>query len=233
MNPKHVTLAVAAAGNTRGRPTKWAAAEICWVISKNVYVVASFQLKKHIMNTQAFLALFFSALFACVSGFGSLTTVVYNGALTIPLLAATTGTFGTALAVLGVLKLGAAALLLAASLRSNDDQGYEYRKRRYQRSAVEGVTSNPDALFSLVASMDSYGCGKSLVCELEAKSSDELLEDEVLILSLFRCEQLILVITIFGWHAPRNIITWSSSSSSSIGNSVSRSRKSVLGNSSK
>jgi hypothetical protein len=137
------------------------------------------------MNTQAFLALFFSALFACVSGFGSLTTVVYNGALTIPLLAATTGTFGTALAVLGVLKLGAAALLLAASLRSNDDQGYEYRKRRYQRSAVEGVTSNPDALFSLVASMDSYGCGKSLVCELEAKSSDELLEDEVLILSLF------------------------------------------------
>jgi hypothetical protein len=142
------------------------------------------------MNTKAFVALFFNAaFFACVQGFGSLTTVVYNGALTIPLLAATTGTFGTALAVLGVLKLGAAALLLAASLRGNNEEaGYNgYRKRRYQRSAdgSEAVTSNPDALFNLISSMDLYSCGKSLVCELEAKNIEELMEDEVLILSLF------------------------------------------------
>ena len=69
------------------------------------------------MNTKAFLALFFNAaVLAGVNGFGSFTTVAYNGALTIPLLSATAGTFGTAIAVLGVLKLGAAALLLASTL---------------------------------------------------------------------------------------------------------------------
>lgn len=143
------------------------------------------------MNTKTFIALFFNAaILAGVQGFGSLTTIAYNGALTIPLLSATAGTFGTALAVLGVLKLGAAALLLARSLGGEEEgyetsSGYGYR-RRYARSAVEGTSHNPDALFSLVSSMDLYGCGKSLVCELEAKSSsEELLDDEALILSLF------------------------------------------------
>ncbi len=145
------------------------------------------------MNTKTFLALFFNAaLMAGVHGFGSFTTVAYNGALTIPLLAATSGTFGTALAVLGVLKLGAAAILLASSLggeeESYESSGYGYkRSRRVQRSAEQNaaIGSNPDALFALVSSMDMYGCGKSLICELEAKSTDELFEDEVLILSLF------------------------------------------------
>ena len=83
------------------------------------------------MNSKAFLALFFNAcLMVGVNGFGSLTTVAYNGALTVPLLSATAGTFGTAIAVLGVLKLGAAALLLASSLGEEEDEGYGYQKRR-------------------------------------------------------------------------------------------------------
>ena len=138
------------------------------------------------MNSKAFLALFFNAaILAGVNGLGSFTTVAYNGALSIPLLAATSGTFGTAIAVLGLLKLGAAALILAGSAaEAPADEGYGYRSRRHQRSA-ESATS-PDGLFALVRSMDMYECGKSLVCELEAKKEGELLEDETLILTLFR-----------------------------------------------
>merc|ERR1739846_293684 len=137
------------------------------------------------MNSKAFLALFFNAaILAGVNGLGSFTTVAYNGALSIPLLAATSGTFGTAIAVLGLLKLGAAALILAGSAaEAPADEGYGYRSRRHQRSA-ESATS-PDGLFALARSMDMYECGKSLVCELEAKKEGELLEDETLILSLF------------------------------------------------
>merc|ERR1711936_284975 len=128
------------------------------------------------MNSKAFLALFFNAaILAGVNGLGSSTTVAYNGALSIPLLAATSGTFGTAIAVLGLLKLGAAAEEPAA-------EGYGY-KRRHQRSAT--MASSPDGLFALIRSMDMYECGKSLVCELEAKKEGELLEDETLIMSLF------------------------------------------------
>ena len=136
------------------------------------------------MNSKAFLALFFNAaLLGCVNGLGTFTTVAYNGALTIPLLSATAGTFGTAIAVLGVLKLGAAALLLASTL-DQEEEGYGYKRRRYTRSA-DGVSSSPDALFALIRSMDMYECGKSLVCELEAKQEGELLEDEALIMTLF------------------------------------------------
>ena len=141
------------------------------------------------MNTKAFLALFFNAcLFLGVNGFGSLTTVAYEGALTIPLLTASAGTFGTAIAVLGVLKLGAAALLLASSLGGEEeDAGYGYKKRRYQRHAPEvAVTSDKDALFALIRSMDTLECGKALVCELEAKNEGEINQDEALILTLFR-----------------------------------------------
>jgi hypothetical protein len=137
------------------------------------------------MNSKAFLVLFFNvATLLAVNGLGSLTTVAYNGALSIPLLAATSGTFGTAIAVLGVLKLGAAALLLASTLNEEEEAGYGYKRRRHQRAA-EGISSSPDALFALVRSMDMYECGKSLVCELEAKKEGELLEDEALIMSLF------------------------------------------------
>jgi len=136
------------------------------------------------MNSKAFLALFFNAVaWTAVNGIGSFTTVAYNGALTIPLLSATAGTFGTAIAVLGVLKLGAAALLLASTLGGEEEEGYGY-KRRYQRAAeVAPVSTDKDALFALIRSMDTLECGKALICELEAK--EEVLEDEALILTLF------------------------------------------------
>lgn len=141
------------------------------------------------MNSKAFLVLFFAAIMVFgVHGFGTLTTVAYNGALTIPLLSATAGTFGTAIAVLGALKLGAAALLLASSLKGEEEtyesSGYGY-KRRFTRATVEGVTSDKDALFALIRSMDTLECGKALICELEAKAEEEIVEDEALILTLF------------------------------------------------
>jgi len=136
------------------------------------------------MNSKAFLALFFScASMVAVNGFGSFTTVAYQGALSIPLLSASAGTFGTAIAVLGVLKLGAAALLLAQQGEVEEYSPYG-KKRRYTREAESALKTSPDALFALVRSMDMYECGKSLVCELEAKQ-EELLEDELLIMSLF------------------------------------------------
>jgi len=137
------------------------------------------------MNSKAFLALFFLGLLAFVQGFGTLTTVAYNGALTIPLLSATAGTFGTAIALIGVLKLGAAALLLASAAEEPAAEGYEGYRRRHTRAAVDAVSNDKDALFGLIKSMDQLECGKSLICELEAKSEEELISDEILILSLF------------------------------------------------
>jgi len=137
------------------------------------------------MNSKAFVALFFNAcLLACVQGLGTLTTVAYNGALSIPLLAASAGTFGTAIAVLGVIKLAAAALLLSAGEEAAKAQ--TFRSRRVQRSAVDAaVTSDKDALFGLIRAMDNLECGKSLICELEAQNENELEADEALILTLF------------------------------------------------
>ena len=139
------------------------------------------------MNSKAFLALFFScATFSAVTGLGSFTTVAMNGALSIPLLSATAGTFGTAIAVLGVLKLGAAALLLAQQTASETEAYDTYRRSHRVTREAEALSTSPDALFALVRSMDMYECGKSLVCELEAKEEGELLEDELLMLTLFR-----------------------------------------------
>lgn len=137
------------------------------------------------MNSAFFLALFFLACIVCTNAFGTLTTVAYNGALTIPLLSATTGTIGLPLAVLGALKLGAAALLLASLGGQSEESGYGQRKR-FTRDVVNGVSTDKDALFALIRSMDQLECGKSLICELEAKDEAEILEDEALILSLFR-----------------------------------------------
>ena len=138
------------------------------------------------MNSKAFLALFFNAAaWTAVNGIGSFTTVAYNGALTIPLLSATAGTFGTAIAVLGVLKLGAAALLLASSLGGEEaDEGYGYKRRFARHAEIAPVSTDKDALFALIRSMDTLECGKALICELEAQ--EEVLEDEALILTLFR-----------------------------------------------
>merc|ERR1739847_237706 len=81
------------------------------------------------------------ALFGMVQSFGTLTTVAYEGALTIPLLAASAGSgLGTAIAVLGVLKLGAAALLLAQSSGE--------ARSRHSRSA-EDVEADEALILSL------------------------------------------------------------------------------------
>jgi len=154
------------------------------IVSKAIFIKKPISILSK-MNSLAFMVLFFNAaILAGVNGLGSFTTVAYNGALSIPLLAASAGTFGTAIAVLGLLKLGAAALILAGSAsEAPADEGYGY-KRRHQRAASD-MASSADGIFALVRSMDMYECGKSLVCELEAKKEGELLEDETLILTLF------------------------------------------------
>jgi len=131
------------------------------------------------MNSKAFMVFFFAvALFGMVQSFGTLTTVAFDGALTIPLLAASAGTgLGTAIAVLGVLKLGAAALLLLSSQSA--------RSNRAQRSADDEIEEKKDGLFALIRSMDTLECGKNLVCGLETKGEEALEQDEALILSLF------------------------------------------------
>jgi len=129
--------------------------------------------------------------------------------LTLPLVAATSGTFGTVIAVIGAIKLGAAAILLKLAVargyqNSALDAGSSYavpeasygapssgygapKLKRGKRDISYGVDSTTvDGLFSLVSSMDMQQCGKALICELEAKSKERLLEDERLILSLFR-----------------------------------------------
>ena len=55
------------------------------------------------------------------------------------------------------------------------------------RSVEEAAEqTDPEAFFSLVNSMDAYGCGKQLVCELEAKSNYAPLDkDEALMVWLF------------------------------------------------
>ena len=129
------------------------------------------------------MTLFFAVAFVgLVHGLGSLTTVVSGGAVTVPLVSAVTGlgTGGltTVLAVLGVLKLGAAALLLLSSEGA--------RSNRAQRSAGDEIEEKKDGLFALIRSMDTLECGKNLVCELETKGEEALEQDEALILSLFR-----------------------------------------------
>jgi hypothetical protein len=141
------------------------------------------------MNSKAFMTLFFAVAFVgLVHGLGSLTTVVSGGAVTVPLVSAVTGlgTGGltTVLAVLGVLKLGAAAILggvIAAGGAGEEASGYGYRQKR----SAEELEEKKDGLFSLVRSLDQLECGKNLVCELEAKSADELESDEAIIVSLF------------------------------------------------
>nr|ABU41029.1 hypothetical protein [Lepeophtheirus salmonis] len=72
--------------------------------------------------------------------------------------------------------------------------GYAAPSSSYSRSSHYGkrsaelpraIVPDPEAIFSLVASLDVHSCGKQLICELEAKNSTELEEDELLMLSLF------------------------------------------------
>ena len=142
--------------------------------------------------------------------------------LTLPLVAATSGTFSTVIAVIGAIKLGAAAILLKLAVargyqNSALDSGAGYaapeasygapaqaygapepsygapasgygapKLARGRRDAVYDSNTTPEGLFSLVSSLDMYSCGKSLICELEAKNKDHLEEDERLIMTLFR-----------------------------------------------
>ncbi len=142
--------------------------------------------------------------------------VIMSTLLTLPLVAATSGTFGTVIAVIGAIKLGAAAILLKLAVargyqNSALDSGAGYaapepsygapaaaygapepaygapgKLKRGKRDAVYGSNTSPEGLFTLVGSMDMYSCGKSLICELEAKNRNLLDEDEKLILTLFR-----------------------------------------------
>ena len=107
----------------------------------------------------------------------------------------TAASFSGPLAVLGLLKIGAAAFMALNYFRAQNEReqygyGYGYDQPhhyRHKRSVEEAAAeTNPEAFFSLVNSMDAYGCGKQLVCELEAKSQYTTLErDEALMIWLF------------------------------------------------
>ena len=105
----------------------------------------------------------------------------------------TAASFSGPLAVLGLLKIGAAAFMALNYFRAQNEReqygyGYGYDHHyRHKRSAVEGaMESDPDSYFTLVSAMDNAGCGKQLICELEAKAQRaELESDEMLMISLF------------------------------------------------
>eukprot|EP00096_Caligus_rogercresseyi_P001003 TRINITY_DN115_c0_g2_i11.p1 TRINITY_DN115_c0_g2~~TRINITY_DN115_c0_g2_i11.p1 ORF type:complete len:276 (-),score=81.42 TRINITY_DN115_c0_g2_i11:133-894(-) len=60
------------------------------------------------------------------------------------------------------------------------------RNSRYHKRSTQSVfVPDEEAIFNLVASLDVHSCGKLLVCELEAKDSNSLQEDELLLLTLF------------------------------------------------
>lgn len=148
------------------------------------------------MNTLQFAFLFFNValLLGLSSALGSFETVTLNGALTVPLLSASgAGSLATPLAVLGVLKLGAAALLALTLLKPAEEEEYyepsgygHYRRHRRDAAAVSGVETSPDAIFALISAMDTYGCGKQLICELEARDYESLANDEKLMITFFR-----------------------------------------------
>lgn len=134
------------------------------------------------MNSKQFITAFMAmTTIASVYGLGELTTVMMNGALTVPLISATAGSMGAALAVIGALKLGAVAVILASQIAANNLS----ESRRSKRAAAAASATSPDTLFNLISSMDTYNCGKQLVCELEAQNPRNLSADEILILSLF------------------------------------------------
>ena len=122
--------------------------------------------------------------------------VVTGTAVSLPLLTGTAGSFTLPLAVLGVLKLAAAASLAGVGIGSTflgpvkdlvpevplpvSSSAYGSYYHRQRRSIDVG---SDEAVFGLVSSLDMYSCGKALVCSLAAKPALE--EDEALIMSLF------------------------------------------------
>jgi len=136
--------------------------------------------------------------------------------LTLPLVAATSGTFSTVIAAIGAIKLGAAAILLKLAVARGYQNsaldsgvgasgyaapeasygapepsygapasGYGAPKYRRGKRDVPAYDTTPEGVFAVVSQLDLYSCGKSLVCELEAKNKSLLDDDEKLILTLF------------------------------------------------
>lgn len=149
------------------------------------------------MNSKQFSIFFFCSLF--FAGANAIFGAVTTPALAIPLLSGAVGTFATPIAVLGALKLAAAALIAGGFIAINgfgDDEevyhessGYGHHRRRRQAVPAGIKPPNPDAVFALISSMDTHGCGKRLICELEARDSAFLQADEKLILSIFGDKQ--------------------------------------------
>jgi hypothetical protein len=135
----------------------------------------------------------------------TLDPVVTGLAVNVPLLTGTAGSFTLPLAVIGVIKLAAAASIsgvdvfgpifqlaglgkgllpalpeVPSPLGYNKRQGYQQRQRRSAANEIDG-----EAVFGLVSSLDMYSCGKALVCSLRAKDQAQLADDEALIMSLF------------------------------------------------
>ena len=150
------------------------------------------------MNTKQFLALFIAVAILNVAD-GTFEAVVSGLAVHVPLASATAGTLSFPLAVVGVLKLVAAANLYAryAGLKEAEPVYGEPAYARFARMGRQAYQSyarnirskrsaeNPEAAFLLVSSMDMYSCGKALVCGLQAKDAQTLDQDEQLILALF------------------------------------------------
>lgn len=160
------------------------------------------------MNSRQFLVLFASVAILKIVDCTFDAAVVSGLAVHIPLASATAGTLGFPLAVLGVLKLAAAAELAqyyALSQGAAEPEGYEkastypvnyrfasraspiqqYRRHYAQVHRHKRSAENSEAVFALVSSMDMYSCGKALVCGLEAKDPQTLSQDEQLIMALF------------------------------------------------
>ncbi len=129
-----------------------------------------------------------NGIFFTTSGTG---TSVVNGA-NIILATGTAGTLSTPLAILGVWTLAAAGAIALGLLGGDDGDGYGrsfkrgrvVKRRRQQRDAEDGLAES-EAIFGVLAAMDTYGCGKQLLCELEAKPTEARDQDETLLLSLF------------------------------------------------
>jgi len=146
--------------------------------------------------------LMFGVTFAVIAGVTNafITPVVTGLSVSLPLLTATeAGQFFLPLAVLGVIKLAAAAAVATGHVGTSlipsvpvpvvggEEEGFAFSRHsshyRQKRSADEAA--GEDAVFGLVSSMDMYSCGKALVCGLKAKNEATLANDEILILSLF------------------------------------------------
>ncbi len=155
----------------------------------------SYQFSVLFVNLAVLLSTANGIFFTTATGTGTGTSVV-NGA-NIILATGTAGTLATPLAILGVWTLaaaGAVALGLLNDGGDDDDYGRSFKgrrpgklvkRRRQQRSAEEEGLQEADAIFGVLAAMDTFGCGKQLLCELEAKPAEARDQDEILLISLF------------------------------------------------